>query len=269
MPNRVGLAIVTCNRSALLRQTIEAVRRFTRHPDLDFIVADDGSADGTPALLRDLDVPHIAGPNMGVAWNKNRALWFLGQMRRCQAVIVLEDDTHPTAAGWEAAWLAAAARWGHVNVAAPWLSGSFESGSGTAEDPFLSADVTAQCAAYSRDALDWGGYFDPRFRGFGHEHVEHSARLVRLGFGGRTWIADGHRQIRFAAIAGDVATVPVRSHAQPEDTHNLMIAHIAMAERRYRVPWYTRGEMRQFRAEMAAVRPASCGFALGAAAVAA
>ena len=74
--------------------------------------------------------------------------------------------------------------WGHANLAAEWLSEKFLSGTGTVDDPVHSTAVTAQCSVYSREALLFGGYFDPRFTGYGHEHVEHSCRLIRCGYGG-------------------------------------------------------------------------------------
>jgi hypothetical protein len=61
--------------------------------------------DGTLAMLRDEQVPVIAGVNMGVAWNKKRTLLLISQMLGCEMV---------------AAWLRAARRWGHMNFAADW-----------------------------------------------------------------------------------------------------------------------------------------------------
>ena len=84
------------------------MRQYTRRTDVDFVVADDGSTDGSVAMLREQDVPVVTGVNMGVAWNKNRALYLLAQVRGCVAVILLEDDTMPDRTGWEDAWISAA-----------------------------------------------------------------------------------------------------------------------------------------------------------------
>ena len=120
--SRIGIGIVTYNRRDVLAATVDRVYRLTRHADVEFVVADDGSTDGTLEWLRDNDVPVIGGVNMGIAWNKNRALYLLAEMRGCEAVILLEDDTQPNKPGWEAEWIEAARLWGHANFAAPWMT---------------------------------------------------------------------------------------------------------------------------------------------------
>ena len=127
----VGIGIVTYNRKEIVSDTIDKVRAFTRQPNAALVVADDGSSDGTLAMLRDKQVPVITGINMGIAWNKNRALFLLAHMLGCETVILLEDDTQPNRAGWEAPWMQAARLWGHVNYAGDWLQKHFISGAGT------------------------------------------------------------------------------------------------------------------------------------------
>src|SRR5664279_2793859 len=111
----LGIGIITYNRKDIVAATIERVRTLTLEPGTALLVADDGSSDGTLAMLRDLRVPVVTGINMGIAWNKNRALFVLAQLLNCETVILLEDDTRPARAGWEEQWMAAARRWGHVN----------------------------------------------------------------------------------------------------------------------------------------------------------
>src|SRR6476469_6267004 len=98
----LGIGIVTYNRRDIVGDTIDRVREFTRRPDTAFVVADDGSNDGTLEMLRQKQVPVITGINMGIAWNKNRALFVLSQMLGCQTTVLLEDDTQPAGSGWEA-----------------------------------------------------------------------------------------------------------------------------------------------------------------------
>ena len=57
----VGIGIVTYNRRAILSDTIDQVRAFTRQPNAALVVADDGSSDGTLGMLRDNKVPVITG----------------------------------------------------------------------------------------------------------------------------------------------------------------------------------------------------------------
>ena len=248
---RIGIGIVTYNRRDVLAATVDKVRRFTRHPAVDFVVADDGSTDGTLAWLRTNNIPTVGGVNMGIAWNKNRALYLLTEMLRCDAVILLEDDTQPAKPGWDAEWIEAAHLWGHANFAAPWMKHLFVSGQGTAADPILCGAITAQCAVFSRESLLFGGFYDSRFKGYGHEHVEHTRRLVRVRFGGTDRVVDGQEQMRYKLIHGDVAVVDVPSfadHAQAERNH--AIAGPLMVDQTYRAPWHDDAELKQFRAEM-------------------
>jgi Glycosyl transferase family 2 len=240
----VGIGIVTYNRMEILNDTIDQVRALTRQPNAAMVVADDGSSDGTLAMLRDKQMAVITGVNMGIAWNKNRALFLLAHMLDCETVILLEDDTRPYQVGWEAEWMRAAQLWGHVNYAGDWMSEHFLSGAGTVDDPVICKMITAQCTAFSRTALTYGGYFDPRFRGYGHEHVEHTARMLRVGFGGSA------EQQTYNMIKGGVTVVASQSHSNAaEETRNLKIAQQIMGQQDYRVPWANDAELRQFRSE--------------------
>jgi len=251
MSFKVGIGIITYNRREILSDTIDMVRAFTRQPDAALVVADDGSSDGTLAMLRDKQVPVITGINMGIAWNKNRALFLLSHMLTCETVILLEDDARPTRAGWEADWIHGAQRWGHINYAADWMRQHFDSGTGTAADPGHSSMLTAQCAAYSATALTFGGYFDPRFKGYGHEHVEHTRRLVRVGYGGTDERIDGAERVRYFMMKGDVTVVSSRSYKNTEEEErNLQLARGIMGQQGYRSPWREDNEMRQFRSEI-------------------
>ncbi len=251
MTFRVGIGIVTYNRKDLIGSVLDRVRSLTREPNAALVVADDGSDDGTLAMLRQQRVPVVTGVNMGIAWNKNRALFLLSHLLGCESVILLEDDAQPATAGWETQWMLGAERWGHVNYAGDWMREHFLSGSGTADDPVGSKMVTAQCAAYSRTALTYGGYFDPRFRGYGHEHVEHSRRLIRVGFGGTDHVQDGQEQVIYKMIGVGITILSSKSHFQPAQAEsNLRLAQQIMAQESYRAPWGNDQEQRQFRAEM-------------------
>jgi hypothetical protein len=240
----VGIGIVTFNRKEILSDTIDQVRALTRKPGAAMVVADDGSSDGTLAMLRDKAVPVITGVNMGIAWNKNRALFLLAHMLGCETVILLEDDTRPYQTGWEAEWMQAAQLWGHVNYAGDWLSEHFLSGAGTVDDPVICPMITAQCTAFSRTALTYGGYFDPRFRGYGHEHVEHTRRMLRVGYGG------SEARQTYNMIRGGVTVIASQSHFNPEEeARNLRLAQQIMGQQDYRAPWANDAEMRQFRSE--------------------
>lgn len=179
---RVGIGVVTYNRKARVQQTIERIRELTSH-EYRLVVADDGSTDGTLQALSDQTMV-VTGENRGIAWNKNRALFFLKVHVRCDVIVLLEDDAFPTERDWLAGWVEAAQRWGHVNYAGTWFREAFMGGTGTARDPVTSHEVSGQCSAFSAEALDYVGYMDTRFGKYGFEHAEHSHRLRLAGFGG-------------------------------------------------------------------------------------
>ena len=162
---------------------------------------------------------------MGIAWNKNRALFLLGAVMQCDVVILLEDNSFPTSDGWDQEWMLAAQRWGHVNLAGEWFRDSFLKGAGTVDDPIISTDVSAQCSGFSRDALLYGGYFDSRFRGYGHEHVEHTSRLVRVGYGGSYEEIDGEVTPIYKLLKGRIeVTNAAHLRQRPDRDRNWLMS---------------------------------------------
>ena len=253
MALHLGVGIITFNRKPVLAETLARVQAHTKSP-CTLVVADDGSEDGTAELVRQRNVTLVTGENMGIAWNKNRALFLLADLMHCDVVILLEDDTFPTRDGWELEWVNAAQRWGHTNSAGEWFRDTFLKGSGTLDDPILSKSVSAQCSAFSREALRYGGYMDSRFVGFGQEHVEHTRRLIRVGYGGTYEDIDGEVRPIFKLIWGGIQMTAPPSHGnRGEEQRNTLVCRELLFEETYRAPWRDDIELRQFRAEMATV----------------
>jgi glycosyltransferase involved in cell wall biosynthesis len=251
MAIRIGIGIITCNRKDVLVETLARVRAHTRSP-CALAVADDGSEDGTIDLVRSQNVTLVTGQNMGIAWNKNRALFLLGAIVQCDVVILLEDDSYPTRDGWEQDWVLATQRWGHANLAGEWFRDSFLQGTGTVDDPILSTNVSAQCSSFSRAALLFGGYFDSRFRGYGQEHVEHTRRMLRVGYGGTYEDIDGEVKPIYKLLKSSIEVTSPHSFATHADTdRNWMVCRNLLFDETYRMPWRDDAELIQFRAEMA------------------
>lgn len=255
MDPHVGIGLITYNRKDVLRETIALLRKNTVHANTSLIVADDGSTDGTRDMLDRMGVSYVTGGNGGVAWNKNRALFALEENAHCDVVILLEDDTQPIVYGWDTPWIEAAVRYGHMNVALEQINQQYLRGSGTVADPIISKLISAQCACFSREALRFAGYFDPRFKGYGHEHVEHSIRMVRCGYGGQEEMVDGSMKIVFKLLRSEFSLRPVKSFgSQEESDRNLALTQKIVVEQHYRAPWYDEHEMARFRLEMMDVR---------------
>lgn len=247
MAARLGIGVTTFDRLDRLRTTLERIARHTTTPHV-LVVADDGSSDGTPAELARLRIPHVAGPNRGVAWNKNRALFYLHALRGCDPIILIEDDTYPVADGWERTWMEAAHRWGHANYAGEWVRPWFRSGEGTLEAPVVSTMVPGVCSCFSARALDVAGYMDTRFRRYGFEHGEHTQRLLRAGFGG-VQDPDG-----FFLLASELCATEVEAqlHAESLPENQAAFTEIRHDFSIRRRAWRTTAEMRILFAEMRA-----------------
>lgn len=247
---RIGIGIITCRRPRIAAETALAVRRFTRAP-FELVIADDGSP---PGMVDELaaEAPVITGLNRGVTWNKNRALFHLHAVRRCDVVILLEDDTRPTAAGWERVWVEAGRRYGHANLAGDWFRHTFLRGQGTPDDPYLSRDFSGQCTVFSPQALNFAGYLDTRYRGFGIGHVDHTHRMARAGFGAQ---ADPTHGMLFFLLQSALTIVPTESARKEEDVQrNHALYQTLSHEGIYRAPWSTDDELRALRAELEAIR---------------
>jgi glycosyltransferase involved in cell wall biosynthesis len=94
MYNR-GVGIVHYNRTNQLKDIIQAVKETTPE-ETKIVVSDDGSTENVESVLPP-DILYIKGPNKGVAYNKNRALYAL---QDCNCIALLEDDLIPIEKGW-------------------------------------------------------------------------------------------------------------------------------------------------------------------------
>ncbi|MBU6426079.1 MAG: glycosyltransferase family 2 protein, partial [Rhodospirillales bacterium] len=111
---RIGIAITTLNRRELILAQVEKIRASTLAP-FDLVVCDDGSTDGTVAALRARGVAVVSGTRRGIAWNKNRGIYYLMNASHCDTILLIDDDMAPMVQGWEQEWIASANIHGHVN----------------------------------------------------------------------------------------------------------------------------------------------------------
>lgn len=249
---RVGIGVPTYNRSALVSETLQCIQRLTQFEPIIF-VSNDGSTDDTADVLRSIEgIDVLNAPNAGIAWNKNRLLFYLNEVKKCDIVLLLEDDTQPKIYGWNVDWIFACIRFGHVNFAPPWfpLTGS---GNGSWHSPLHSDVLTAQCSGFSREALSYVGYIDSRFGRYGHEHVEHTLRMIRMGYGGLTK-EDGASKTFYLLEGGLEIKDSVCNFSQQHVDENDTIFHQIRHECAYRSPWRDDEQIRRLRSEMNEVR---------------
>ena len=188
MPHKevIGIAIPTYNRCKNLDALVQSIRQYTTR-EYTLVITDDGSTDHTADVCSKHKCNYIRSVNRGIAWNKNRGLYFLLSNTLAHTVISLEDDVIVKREAWQDHWVEMCNQYGHCtwadrNVVAS-KADRLILGSGTAIDPYLLKFVSGQVMSFSRTAIESAGYFDPKFRGYGYEHIDLSRRLHRLGFG--------------------------------------------------------------------------------------
>jgi len=248
---RIGVGITTWNREHMVVQTIESLRAAALCP-LEFFVSDDGSTDRTVDALKAVTgISWLTARNRGIAWNKNRALFYLHRIRKCDVVLLIEDDVQPTKKGWDVEWLLATLSFGHVNYAPEgFLKNDAD---GVWYNPIRSGLLTGQCSGFTSEALDYVGYLDSRFRRFGHEHVEHTMRMIRAGYGGIHQRA-GERHCTFFLINGSLRVIDMPSSGDPTSVEiNGRIFDAIWNDGIHRMAWRTDDEMRALRDEFSQV----------------
>lgn len=249
----IGIGIITYNRQWKLAECITRLRTMTAE-SYDLIVADDGSTDSTLDYLREEKVAVVTGQNRGIAWNKNRALFTLAE-RNHEIILLLEDDCFATDANWLPFWFQIVQQWGHVNYAGQWWPKElFLRGDGTVNNPFFCSATTAQISGFRRDVISAVGFYDTRFRRFGHEHTEHSTRIIRAGFGGNQRLVMGQRQYDFAcANYGFECTCDASFTSEAGVAANADVLTRIAHEPVYRDPWRTDYERASLLAEVSGI----------------
>ena len=236
---KIGIGIVTFNRLSRLKDVVQKVRDLTTGR-YELVVADDGSTDGTQEYLKAEGIRCVFGPNMGVCWNKNRALVALETLN-CDPILLLEDDCYPVEKGWDVYWRMASALWGHVCFAHPKLAPWIISGRGTPDDPIVNQKATAQCAAASAVLLRKVGFYDTRFKGYGVGHAEWTTRAKRAGYGYKSvLLSTGQKARANLYISGGLVADDAPTHKDRENiARNERLFDQLKNEPVYRLPWET------------------------------
>jgi GT2 family glycosyltransferase len=236
------------NRRETVCAQIKALRELTTCP-FELVICDDGSTDGTPEMLREAGGIVLSCVNRGIAWNKNRGIFYIMAVCGCDVAILLDDDVLPTEAGWQNRFVEAACRHGHVNFVYPHLRAA-EPGPHGSE---LSTILYGCCIAFHRYAWSMTGYMDPRFRRYGHEHTEYTDRFIRNGFGGLVRHAEGKTSTHYIIVSQGITLAKVPPGGTPEDVAvNTAIWIEIQRENGHtlRAPWRDDRERQEFLAEI-------------------
>jgi len=175
-----GVALCHYNRQKYLTDIIAAVKD-TSPLGTKIVICDDGSS----STINTRGELLIQGKNLGVAANKNRALWAL---QDCQFLCILEDDLLPTSKGWFEIYEKAAI---HSNInhfcrvqdklvleTVPEFS-KYMNGKGLT--PIYGPSPRGDLTFITKTVVNRVGAFNPQFRGAGYAHGEWSARVWNSG----------------------------------------------------------------------------------------
>jgi GT2 family glycosyltransferase len=248
----LGIAVATYRRPELVSRLVDALRALTSTAH-ELVVCDDHDGRDLRAWSRRRGVRLVAGARRGIAWNKNRGLFALASLG-CDPLLLLEDDVCPVRHGWELDWVTATRRWHHLGYQTDIITPFAVGGSGTPADPWVNPAATAQCLSVSADVLTRVGYFDSRFRGYGHEHAEWTTRIKRLGLGFReATLPDGRRVKAQLYLSGGLAGRTSPSHRDERTALANRELQLAITEEPiHRKPWRDEAERNAFLAEQRA-----------------
>lgn len=175
-----GVAIAHYNRLEHLKEIIDAIKSTV--PNGTRIVVCD---DGTKGKFKLEGTMLLSSSNLGVAANKNRALWLL---QDCHFLCILEDDLKPIEKGWfeeyeKAVILSQIHHFCRVqDKEVPEMVPLFskfmrENGLTPIYGPSPRGDLTF----ITKTVVNQVGAFNPLFRGAGYAHGEWSDRVVKAG----------------------------------------------------------------------------------------
>lgn len=183
-PHSRGIAICNYNRASNLEKIIDAVRD-TMPPDTRLVVCDDGSTDDSIKVASDKKVLLIRGENLGVGYNKNRAVFAL---QDCDFVCILEDDLLPTEKGWfelyeKAARLSGIHHFCRVqDKEIPETILHFqEYMNNSSLTPIYGKSPRGDLTFITKKVITKIGAFNPSFVGVGYAHGEYTERIWNAG----------------------------------------------------------------------------------------
>ena len=210
-----GIGVCHYNRLGNLPGILQAVCE-TAPENCKIVVADDGSDElwgrdpgdqlSVTKICREAGVLLIQGPNLGVAANKNRALWAL---QDCQFITLLEDDLKPNQKGWFECYEQAASISGvhhFCRVQAKQAHETIDSFSAFLAKhkltPIYASSPRGDLTFLTSTVLHRVGAFNPQFRGAGYAHGEWSGRVARAGLIGHPlkWIDIEQARDRFEQV---------------------------------------------------------------------
>lgn len=171
------IAIITYNRLESLRTLVSQIKTHTEG-EYNLIVSVDGSTDGTVEYLRENRINFINSENRGVGHAKNLAMWWFYNKTKSDVLLMLEDDCRIWEDGWNKNWEYVVNYFKFVN----YFDGQQMPDTklfNVSPPPMMVNSFGGAVMGIHRDVVAKIGYMDPRFDGYGFEHVEYAYRIYR------------------------------------------------------------------------------------------
>lgn len=179
-----GVGISHYNRLENLDGILSAVRDSVP-ASTRIVVADDGSDGDISSIVKANHAILLQGPNKGVGYNKNRLLWALSDV---QFIVLMEDDLMPIRKDWLNIYVKAA----HLSEIHHFVRvqdkeipesvpefGEFMEKNGCT--PIYGSSPRGDLCFYTNAVISTVGGFNPKFKGVGYAHGEHTERIIRAG----------------------------------------------------------------------------------------
>ena len=175
----IGIGIPTYNRLESLKVLVQQLEQFCDLP-YDLFVSVDGSTDGTKEWLDEKKIEYNWHENIGIAHTRNH---ILRRFQNYDLFFIIEDDVRILKAGVFDLYKRATEKFGHhhFNFLTPYQRKP--SSIVTKDDlTVMYSILVGGCfSTYTSEVVKRVGYFNPAFKGYGHEHCEYTLRVSRVG----------------------------------------------------------------------------------------
>jgi GT2 family glycosyltransferase len=188
--NKIGLGLITCDRSDFFKQSYSSVKSI---PNKSFVVVDDGNTSVKDLINFDDNSVHYIKTNnkQGVAVAKNKALKYLMESE-CEHIFLMEDDITIKDDTVFDAYIKASNETGikHFNFGLHGNHNLDYLGRPVIQTTInypnkirisLFPNVLGAFSYYHRDTIDKCGYMDENFYN-ALEHVDHTYQIIKAGY---------------------------------------------------------------------------------------
>lgn len=175
---KVGIGIPTYNRLEKLKTVIKSIEGYADVP-YELFIAIDGSDDGTFGWLNGR-YECVIRSRQGVCYAKNE---ILRRFRDYDYIFIIEDDTVILKSGVFGLYIEAMQKFGlqHINFLVPNQRSIIEEKTIDGLTLQFSRLVGGCFAVYTKEVIEKVGAFNPKFKGYGYGHCEHTLRIARAG----------------------------------------------------------------------------------------